>query len=326
MKNTSAYWLLGSAFLLGASAVAIGCRASTSPQAAVASTQPAPPRTPPQLEVDDQGEPTGLEHYRKWSDKIGQAGEPVGEQAYENIAALGYRTVISVDGAAPNVETASRYGLRYVHIPIGYDAVPRDAQLQIVKAVEEADGPVLFHCHHGLHRGPAAAMVARIAVDGVSNAKAVQGMKTSGTSEKYHGLYRDIGALQIPTKAELALAPALQSCVVPQGTRGAMAFIDRRWDAINASKASKWSVPASMPDIDPAHEIGMVENSLRDLLQREEKRPETDARYIALFKDSLAAVIELESAVIAKDVAKADAAHAKLKNSCDACHAEYRND
>lgn len=326
MKHSSVKPLLGLACLLGLSAAPIACRSNANPQTAVASTQPAAPRTPPQLELDDKGEPVGLEHYRKWSDRVGQSGEPVGEQAYENIAALGYRTVISVDGAAPNVETASRFGLRYVHVPIGYDGVPREAQLQIIKAVEEAEGPVLFHCHHGLHRGPAAAMVARIAVDGVSNADAVQGMKTSGTSEKYHGLYRDIGQLRTPTKAELARAPALQSCVVPKGTRGAMAFIDRRWDSINASKAAKWGVPASMPDIDPAHEIGMVENSLRDLLVREEKQSEPDARYIALFKDSLAAVTELESAVVAKDVAKADAAHAKLKSSCDACHAEYRND
>lgn len=294
-------------------------------QTSVASASSVVPRTPPQLEVDANGEPVGLEHHRMWSDKIGQSGEPIGEQAFENIAALGYRTVISVDGAAPDVETASRYGLRYVHVPIGYDAILREAQLQIIKAVRESDGPVLFHCHHGLHRGPAATMVARITCDGISNTDAVQGMKESGTSEKYHGLYRDIGAFQAPTAEELARAPALQSRVVPTGTRGAMSFIDRRWDGINASKTSLWSVPASMPDIDPAHEIGMVENSWRDLIQREERKSEPDARFLVLLKEAHAATVELEDAVGAKDTARADAAHAKLKSSCETCHAEYRN-
>jgi cytochrome c556 len=38
-----------------------------------------------------------------------------------------------------------------------------------------------------------------------------------------------------------------------------------------------------------------------------------------------AATSELEGAVSSKDGAKADAAYAKLKTACDACHAEYRN-
>ena len=41
--------------------------------------------------------------------------------------------------------------------PIGYDGVPREQALRMIKAVQVAKGPVYFHCHHGKHRGPAGA-------------------------------------------------------------------------------------------------------------------------------------------------------------------------
>ena len=79
----------------------------------------------PTAVLDAAGLPVGLERYRRRSDRIGQGGEPHGEVAFRNLAALGYDTVVSVDGARPDVETAAKYGLRYVHGPLGYEGVPR---------------------------------------------------------------------------------------------------------------------------------------------------------------------------------------------------------
>ena len=48
----------------------------------------------------------------------------------------------------------------WIHIPIGYDGIPLESEAAIVRAMKETEGPVYFHCHHGLHRGPAAAAIA----------------------------------------------------------------------------------------------------------------------------------------------------------------------
>src|SRR3712207_7739670 len=58
-------------------------------------------------------------------------------------------TVISVDGARPDVELARKYGLRYVHLPIGYDDVTENEGRAIAKAITELPGPFYIHCHHG---------------------------------------------------------------------------------------------------------------------------------------------------------------------------------
>lgn len=61
--------------------------------------------------------------------------------------------------ADPTWRTA-KFGLRYVHLPHGYDGVPADRTKELAKAVRELEGPIFIHCHHGKHRSPAAAAVA----------------------------------------------------------------------------------------------------------------------------------------------------------------------
>ncbi|MGE0610114.1 MAG: hypothetical protein AB7O62_23685, partial [Pirellulales bacterium] len=56
--------------------------------------------------------------------KVVSGGQPEGEAAFAELRDLGIKTVISVDGARPAVPLAKKYGLRYVHLPHGYDGVP----------------------------------------------------------------------------------------------------------------------------------------------------------------------------------------------------------
>jgi len=51
---------------------------------------------------------------------------PEGDAGFASLKKLGVKTVISVDGAKPDIERARRYGMRYVHLPIGYAGVPAD--------------------------------------------------------------------------------------------------------------------------------------------------------------------------------------------------------
>src|SRR5262245_55603645 len=55
--------------------------------------------------------------------KVMSGGLPAGEAAFAELAELGVKTIISVDGAKPDVMAAERHGLRYVHLPHGYDGI-----------------------------------------------------------------------------------------------------------------------------------------------------------------------------------------------------------
>ena len=84
--------------------------------------------------------------------KVISGGQPEGEAGFAELARLGIKTVISVDGARPDVATAQSFGLRYVHLPHGYDGIPSERALELAKAVREFDGPIYIHCHHGKQR------------------------------------------------------------------------------------------------------------------------------------------------------------------------------
>src|SRR5436305_114465 len=110
------------------------------------------PDAPPVRPLDAPG----LPHAFRVSDRLFSGGNPDGEAGFAALRALGVQTVISVDGARPDWETAGRHGLRYVHLPVGYDGIPRGRVLALAKAARDLPGPVYVHCHHGKHRGPAA--------------------------------------------------------------------------------------------------------------------------------------------------------------------------
>ena len=301
--------------------VMLGCGSAR--ESAVRPVATAP--IPAEASLDAEGHPEGIHRYRKWSDKIGQGGQPEGEVAFRNLAALGYTTIVSVDGARPDVENASKYGLRYVHVPVGYDGVPKDAQERIVKACETSEGPVFVHCHHGRHRGPAAAMIARIAFDGISNAQAVADLEESGCAADYKGLYRDVLAAVPPTKAALAQVPAnLPSYVSPGDIAAQMASVDVTWDRVGKVKDAGWVTTASMPDVDPPHEVRILWEKLREMGRLDETRAK-GGEFSALLTKSEEAGRALEDSIRKGDKEAATKAWGAVKQSCTACHDRWRN-
>jgi protein tyrosine phosphatase (PTP) superfamily phosphohydrolase (DUF442 family) len=267
----------------------------------------------------------GIEHFRRWSDRLGQGSQPEGDAAFAALAAEGFTTVLSVDGAIPDVARAARHGLRYVHVPIGYDGITRTEQLQIVKATAEADGPVFVHCHHGLHRGPAAASIARIALDGVTHDEAYQGLEQSGCSPKYSGLYKDVAAFAVPAASELAALEAPPEQVRPEGVRGSMVAVDESWSMLKHCKDAGWKTPPDHPDVQPSHEALMLQEQLREMA-RLEKAEQMGAEFLQLLADSERLASELSRILEdGGDAGAADTAYTTLKQSCSNCHTDYRD-
>jgi protein tyrosine phosphatase (PTP) superfamily phosphohydrolase (DUF442 family) len=267
----------------------------------------------------------GCENVVMLTPELISGSEPHGEVAFRSLKKLGVKTIISVDGARPDVEGAAKYKLRYVHLPIGYDAVPRDRGLEIARAVRDLPGPVYIHCHHGLHRGPAAAAYASVAAEGWSIDQAIAFMKAAGTSPNYGGLYESVSGMKIPTEDDLDAAdntfPA--TAEVP-GFIAAMADIDRRWDNLKAVREARWLVPPDHPDIDPPHEA----LQLHELITELNRTPEVQAKaqdFRGWLIEAERASNDLEQALRTHNPVAAEAAFGHIGESCKSCHGVYRN-
>src|SRR5262249_999764 len=99
----------------------------------------------------------GLHNVYRITDKLYSGSSPLGATGFCSLQKLRIKPIISGDGARPDFAAARAECLRYVHIPFGYDGIPPEQILRLAKAVRDLPGPIYIHCHHGMHRGPAAA-------------------------------------------------------------------------------------------------------------------------------------------------------------------------
>src|SRR5690242_3938505 len=76
-------------------------------------------------------EAAGLHNVYRITDRLYSGSSPDGDEGFRSLQQLGIKTILSVDGARPDVALAHKYGMRYVHLPIGYDGMPRDQALRI---------------------------------------------------------------------------------------------------------------------------------------------------------------------------------------------------
>lgn len=251
---------------------------------------------------------------------------PDTDESFKALAAMGIRTVLSVDGSKPCVDLAGKYGLRYVHLPFGYDGIPRRREIEIIRAVRDLPGPFYIHCHHGLHRGPTAAVIAAEALAGWTPDQAVAALRQIGTSPHYAGLYAAVRDFRPPTAEQLAQADAsFPSSAKLHDLTDTMVEIDHRWDRLKAIQKNRWTVPNRAGGAD-ASEAALL---LRELFH-EAGRPggaahDRPAQFQIWLGEAQASTANLESALRANDLNRADLAASHLQNSCAACHKTYRD-
>jgi|694.fasta_scaffold80310_1 hypothetical protein len=133
------------------------------------------------------------------ADQVISGGLPEGPEAFAELQAMGVRTILSVDGATPSVELAKKYGMRYVHLPHGYDGIAPELAAKLAQALRDLPGPIYIHCHHGKHRSPAAAAVACIGAGKISIQTGREVLRLAGTNPKYVGLHQAVeSAVALP--------------------------------------------------------------------------------------------------------------------------------
>jgi len=287
-----------------------------------------PPAGKPQpIEVD------GLHNVFRISDKLFSGNSPEGDTSFESLKNLGVKTIISVDGATPDVERAKKFGMRYVHIPIGYDSVPVDAGQKIAKAMQELEAPFYIHCHHGKHRGPAAAAIAQMCLDEKCTVEsALDFLKSAGTDPKYKGLFASARAFKKPTAEELTKLPKeLPETVKPEDIVKAMVAMDFHFDNLKKVRGAAWQTPKDHADIEPAHEALLLWERYMELKRLPEtaKRPEDFRKWL---DESIASSKDLEQALRAAkkngatDKELLEKSYKRVTASCTQCHAKYRDE
>ena len=321
-RNLNAFGI--GSFLIGFAVVSLA--ANRQGQTTAEPAEKGEVKAPERLEI------RGIENTFRLSPRLYSGGDPRGAGALAALKELGVKTIISVDGATPDVEAARELGLRYVHLPIGYDGIPREQAVRLVQAVKTFPGPVYVHCHHGKHRGPAAVAVCGIATEGWSQQEALDWMKEAGTSPDYRGLYTSAREFVRPSAAELnrvgkdlperAKVPALVEMMVQ---------VDERWDHLKAAQGAGFRAPADQPDIDPPHEALQLAEQFREIARLPEAKAR-DEEFLAAAEEAERLAASLEDALRAFGEGQTPEARERVEStflavgkSCATCHASHRD-
>jgi protein tyrosine phosphatase (PTP) superfamily phosphohydrolase (DUF442 family) len=266
------------------------------------------------------------------SENIISGAEPEESDSLEQIAKMGVKTIISVDGKAPDHEAAKALGMRYVNIPIRYEGISEEEKLSIAKTFRELPGPFYVHCFHGQHRGPAAAAIGRVVLDGTSRQQALAEMRQyCGTSEKYEGLYKSIAFDNLPTSLETSqhdfdFPPAHKV----DGTRQAMVELTRPFDLLKAGKKLSWASDPNHPDVVLEQESIRLTQLLRmfeeldDTLKQAEDYRGWVKKAVEQSKE-MTVILHAYANGDKEAGARATAHFEAMDQNCNACHKVYRN-
>ncbi len=274
----------------------------------------------------------GLQNLFLLNGRIYSGAAPDGDDGFESLRKLGIKTIISVDGSKPDVTAAHRHGLRYIHIPIGYDGASRSNTLALIRAAQVTPGPIYVHCHHGKHRGPAAAALICEGTEGWTTREGSAWLGVAGTSPEYPGLFRGVATFEMPDAAALQrISTNFPEQVEISSFVDAMVAIDGYWDSLKAVQKAGYRSPASQPDLDPPRQAMLLVEGFRELARGDEAKgrgdefitglrnaEETAGRVHALLKAT-------GSPGVAFDRGAADKVWEGMTQRCAACHKKYRN-
>ena len=303
----------------------LGCLLASANDLGQKPTASVPPESVKALEAP------GLHSLFQLTTNVFSGGAPEDDAGFAALAKLGIKTLISVDGARPQVDLARRHGLRYIHLPQGYDGISTDAQVRLIKAASTAAGAVFVHCHHGKHRGPAAAAILCRASAGWSAAQADGWLRRAGTGTNYTGLYAAARDFRPPSTSALAAKPE----VFPETARvsglvDAMVGLDERWERLQLLRKAGYRTPTAHPDITPAHEALLLKEAFRELARLPES-VNRGANFLQALQDSESHAARVEHALTSA-IAPTAAARVELDRELDAlqrgcanCHRTQRD-
>ncbi len=294
------------------------------PFSGTAQPSPPPPFRPMQL--------PGLDNVYSVAGRFLSGSVPHTDEGFAALARLGVKTIISVDGATPDAAAAEKFGMRYVHLPFGYDGIPGTNAVQLVKAAQALPGPVYIHCHHGMHRGPAAVAVMCEGVAGWDAALADRWMRLAGTATNYTGLYRAAADFKMPSAAQLAAVSTNFPSHTPINSLAAiMVKVDEHWTSLKAARKTGFKALVNPPGTLPADAALQLQELLHEA-HRTGAGAARGARFETALIQADQAATELHHALDqlghtpgAGQESTAREAFDSTSKSCASCHRDFRD-
>jgi len=311
--------------LLAFAGFAGGC-AQTEPAAPAVAIQPVPHVDAPALNADKPADFPGVHNVVAYAPGLYSGSAPEGDAGFDTLQGMGIRTIISVDGALPEVAYAKARGMRYVHLPIGYNGMDEKRTLEIAKAIEDLPGPVFVHCHHGKHRSAGATGAAAVTLGLMTNDEALARMKVSGTAPNYTGLFECARVASAANASKLASLPAnFPETSRPSTFVKTMVEVDEFNDELKAIEKAGWVTPKDHPDLVPVQVAAALADHFRFASESAEAKHKAAELADWLRADSVL-VTKIEDGLTSGMAATELSTHMKkLQQSCKDCHAKYRD-
>lgn len=271
----------------------------------------------------------GIRNAVAFDERLISGSVPDAEAGFDSLARLGVRTIISVDGAVPQVAQAEARGMRYIHLPIGYKRIDPARQLELMRAIRDGlqRGPIYLHCHRGKHRSAAAAAVALVGLGKAEPEQMTGRMTVSGTSLSYQGLWACAREATVIDRATIDAVPSdLPSVSRPTGMVEAMVAIDETLDQLEAIQKAGWRPPADHPDLVPTAEAGRLAEVLRVLAEGDQAIGRS-SEFVGMMRASQTQAAALEAWLLSQptDLGGLTDRMASLAASCKDCHVRYRD-
>ncbi|MAD79155.1 MAG: hypothetical protein CMJ51_07290 [Planctomycetaceae bacterium] len=272
----------------------------------------------------------GLRNLVSYHADVISGSAPLGTEGFDTLASFGVRTVVSVDGATPDVEAARARGMRYIHLPVGYDGFDEERRLHLTRAVLDGldSGPVYIHCHHGLHRSAGAAAAVAVGAGWSTPEEAIGRMRVSGTSPRYRGLYLCAAESTPidPSRIE-SVDPDFPEVHRPDDFVQMMVEMDLALEHLESIAEAGWRTPEAHPDLVPAAEAGRLADLLRLASEGTRASRESDADFSGWLARQSGQVAGIEARLLVADVdvLALDRSLAAIRGSCIGCHAVHRD-
>ncbi|QOV89261.1 cytochrome c [Humisphaera borealis] len=270
----------------------------------------------------------GLHNVVAYAPNVYSGSVPEGDEGFATLQKMGIKTIVSVDGSEPELDKATQYGLKYIHLPITYAGFDEKRKLELARAVRDLPKPLYMHCHHGKHRSAGALGSAVVTLGWMSPVDAVERMKVSGTAPDYKGLY---ACTANATKVMPAILDAIDGnfpeVVRPQGTTRTMVEIDVATENLKLIQKSGWKVPNDHPALAPAAEAGKLADYYRFLIGDKDTTARPPA-YLQLMQEANKDATALEEMLTqGPGVAPADLdkQFKVVTQTCKSCHAKFRD-
>jgi len=269
---------------------------------------------------------SALSNLHEFGNGLYSGAQPEGRVGYDALAALGIKSLISVDAIAPDQSLAGEYGIEAVHLPISYSGISAQRAVELAHAIATMPRPIYLHCHHGRHRGPAALCVGAIGTGELSNSEAIALMHIAGTAPSYTGLW-DAVADARPLTDEIILDPAItlvaQSPI--KGFTKTMGEIDRLNEQLWALNDNSFAPNDDRPD-DPSPPAlaGQIHDLFRSL-ETDVLVEDNGIEFLELLLDARDYASTLEAQLDEDDLQGASLTMIALTDSCISCHERFRD-